>query len=68
MMLLAPSPSICSWALRLIPSPMAKQPNHAGHADEDAQHRQQRPQGVQEQALDAQLPGAKPEEEHGIEA
>ena len=39
-----------------------QQPDHAGDADEDPQHRQQRPQGVHEQALDAQLPGS--EEEH----
>ena len=35
-----------------------QQPNHAGHADEDAQHRQERSQGVQQQALDAELPGS----------
>jgi hypothetical protein len=35
-----------------------QKPNHAGHADEDTQHGQERPQGMQREALEAELQGA----------
>ena len=52
--------------LRLAADPLAdgQKPDHARHADEDPQHRQQRAERMERQALDAQPPGAEPEELH----